>query len=222
MRFALLLLLVAISAGCPRQSNETVPMARGSEAQQNAPFAPTSVRQVTPTVVTPEAAQGQIPGAVEAVKGARLHAPEIKPPIPYLELGSGFKPAELPSDVADEFPSGRLSRDKSELGVTENGEVIWLQGFTTKAGDDAIGNYYNGLLGVKGFQKIDPQEIRKSKKFKSKKKAMRSWRSPDHNFVVYLYQSGQTAAPAEKTESLPIYVVEVHEVPTSSHGGTGP
>jgi len=223
MRVALLLLCLLCFAGCPRQSSETVPVAHVTPQPNAPPMAPTSSRQVTPAGKL-EVKAAQAPAPKAEIKAVRLTAPEIKPPIDYLELGSGFKPAMLPHDVQDEFPSGKLSSDKAELGVTESGETIWLQGFTTRASDAEIGSYYGGLLGVKGFETFKPgqQDLNKGKKGKTKKKAMRSWRSPDHRFEVFVYDSGQLSTPTGAVTPRPVYIVEVHDRPATAHGGTGP
>jgi hypothetical protein len=218
MRLALLLLCLTALAGCPRQTNETVPVARTTPPAARTSQKPTSVKPGT----------GQAPAAANSNdpdgSGTKPAGPQIAPPIDYLELGSGFKPAPLPADLVAELPGAQQSADKSELELSEAGETVWLQGFTTRASEAEIGNYYNGLLGVKGFKDLDSKNglLRKGKKSKTKKKGMRSWRSTDERYDVHVYDTAQTVVPPGQAEPRPIYVVEVHARPDSAKGGTSP
>lgn len=217
MRFALLLLCVLSLAACPRQTNETVPVARAIPPEQRS--SPASEKPMRPTAVESKAAAKP----KTEIKATRLSGPELKPPIDYLELGSGFKPAVLPADVTGDFPGAKVSSDKSELSAKTGDDTVWIQAFTTKADDSAIGNYYSGLLGVKGFQSLDGKEdLRKGKRGRTKKKQMRSWRSGDKRFDVYVYDTGALATPSGEQQPRPVYVVEVHDRPASANGGTGP
>src|SRR4051794_17346584 len=116
MRVALLLLCVLGCAGCPRQTNETVPVAHAP----NAPMAP-SATQLPSAVEQPATANAPVPGKPTPVTITKIAGPEIKPPIAYMELGTGFTPTPLPADVPTLNSAAKVSRDKSEAEFLEDG-----------------------------------------------------------------------------------------------------
>jgi hypothetical protein len=215
MRVALLLLCVLACASCPRQTNETVPVAHAPPQAPNVPMAP-SATQLPNAAKQPTTANAPVPGKPTPVTITKIAGPEIKPPIAYMELGTGFTPAPLPADVPTLNSAAKVSRDKSEAEFLEAGDLVWFQGFASKASEEELNNYYNGLLGVKGFGSKDVKRG-KVKTHKAKK----SWRSPDGRYSVYLY-SADSAAPAGVKPAKPVYFVEVDEHPVGSSGGTGP
>jgi hypothetical protein len=173
-----------------------------------------------PTSVANKAAvtAGQPTNVKPQVKATNLSGPELKPPIDYLELGSGFKAAILPPSVAADFAGAKISSDKSELTSLTSGDSVWIQGFSTKASDSNITVYYSGMLGVKGFVGFEPgPEKTSGKRFQAKRK-VRGWRSSDKRYEVYVYDTGETAAPVGQTEARPIYVVEVHDRASGAKG----
>jgi hypothetical protein len=199
MRCTLLLCLILL-AGCPRMSNETVPMPR-VKVSKPAPMAPTSRKQLD-----------------SATQESPLDVP---PPIPWLELGTGFSAAPIPADVLAEHPTANISRDKSRLQTDD--AAVWLQAFTSKGSAREVTNYYNSLLTVKEFTPLEAPASSPATGRRSRQ-PLRKWRSAELRYEVQLFDSGaQQSVGATQDDPRPIYVVEVREAESArAVGGTGP